>query len=247
MRKAFTLMELMIVVGIIAVLASMAFPAFSMIRRQVNQLKCSNNLKQIALALEVYRQEHNDSFPYYLRVGQSATFDPLNTANIESMELPAKMFVCPLDKNRGMQVLMGRRIPSGGGWGDYSFLHEKGSSYLFEASSIRDTAHFPSDLIDYFYRDMESTTRPSPGTTSWAEAKLHQQKFGNLKDASKSNYERYGNPFVAETMPIVRCYHHVDWNVVSDAQRKVSNVSLGFNIFLSSPYWEKDVTPNIDP
>ena len=50
-RRGFTLLELLVVVGIIAVLAAMLFPAVQRLREMANQTRCINNLHQIGMAM----------------------------------------------------------------------------------------------------------------------------------------------------------------------------------------------------
>jgi prepilin-type N-terminal cleavage/methylation domain-containing protein len=62
-KAGFTLVELLVVIGIIALLISILLPSLNRARETANRVKCGNNLRQIGLALKLYANENRGVFP----------------------------------------------------------------------------------------------------------------------------------------------------------------------------------------
>jgi prepilin-type N-terminal cleavage/methylation domain-containing protein len=64
-RRAFSLLELLITIAIIALLAALLLPAISRAKESGRRVACLNNVRQINLALQLYADENEGSFPAY--------------------------------------------------------------------------------------------------------------------------------------------------------------------------------------
>ena len=66
-RSAFTLVELLVVIGIISVLIAILLPALSAARESAKAVKCVSNLRQLAVAAQMYCNTFHGSYPiaYY--------------------------------------------------------------------------------------------------------------------------------------------------------------------------------------
>jgi prepilin-type N-terminal cleavage/methylation domain-containing protein/prepilin-type processing-associated H-X9-DG protein len=61
--RAFTLIELLVVIAIIGILAAMLFPVFARARESARKIQCLSNVKNIALAIQMYFTDYDQGFP----------------------------------------------------------------------------------------------------------------------------------------------------------------------------------------
>jgi prepilin-type N-terminal cleavage/methylation domain-containing protein/prepilin-type processing-associated H-X9-DG protein len=78
-KRAFTLIELLVVIAIIAILAAILFPVFAKARERAKQSKSLNNIRQLALAVQQYSNDYNETFPGWVATNAAGTTFVHNT------------------------------------------------------------------------------------------------------------------------------------------------------------------------
>ncbi len=90
-RRGFTLIELLVVIAIIVLLTVILLPVFSGARAMARRTACISNLRQIGLALNLYRQDYEELPPYLSRIAAGYVKE-------------SRIFLCPSDPNAGMHA-----------------------------------------------------------------------------------------------------------------------------------------------
>jgi prepilin-type N-terminal cleavage/methylation domain-containing protein/prepilin-type processing-associated H-X9-DG protein len=164
-REAFTLVELLTVIAIIAILAALLLPALSRAKEEARATACLSNLHQVGVALQIYVSENNNKLP----VMQDVSTDPAVAATntfpaIHKVLAPqlgnTNVLRCPSDLQRLFEV-------TGSSYAWNFFLNGEDADHLViltlhfdphEIPVVFDKADFhktrgPNKAVNYLYAD----------------------------------------------------------------------------------------------
>jgi prepilin-type processing-associated H-X9-DG protein/prepilin-type N-terminal cleavage/methylation domain-containing protein len=112
--NGFTLVELLVVIGIIVVLIALLLPALSRAREQAKLIECASNMRQLATGLQGYASANKQRFPPNVsfpspgifwyeqdRIGRHVSY-----TSTPGSSLPGGIFVCPSDNNSRLSYSM---------------------------------------------------------------------------------------------------------------------------------------------
>ncbi|MES2460047.1 MAG: prepilin-type N-terminal cleavage/methylation domain-containing protein [Armatimonadota bacterium] len=136
--SAFTLIELLVVIAIIAILAAILFPVFAQAREKARQTACLSNTKQMALGLQQYLQDNDETFMPVVSGGASTI--PAGTSATYN-DISAKGTTASYSQHWMQQL-----YPYVKSWGIYLCPSDKAPLAAFDANgNARGGANPPSD------------------------------------------------------------------------------------------------------
>jgi len=101
-QAAFTLIELLVVIAIIAVLAGLLLPALSRAKARAREINCLSNARQLSMAVMLYVDDHNDTFPPTTDYGvPTAVPERIWTRKVLPYLNDTNVFSCPAARVRG--------------------------------------------------------------------------------------------------------------------------------------------------
>jgi prepilin-type N-terminal cleavage/methylation domain-containing protein/prepilin-type processing-associated H-X9-DG protein len=96
-RKGFTLVELLVVIGIIAVLISILLPVIAKARESANRAKCASNIRQLIQGAIMYAM--NDKNRMFTNPNTGVASDDLSLLYEHRMVNSLKVYICPSTDN----------------------------------------------------------------------------------------------------------------------------------------------------
>ena len=123
-RRAFTLVELLVVLGVILLLIAMLLPSLSRAFEVARRTNCESNLRQLTAAVLRYADEHDAQFPTCdllpVQAGLGAPSDPGIIPQLNPYARNRGVFHCPDDPRDGMCTYAINDF-LGGNWPSYNY------------------------------------------------------------------------------------------------------------------------------
>lgn len=237
---AFTLVELLVVVAIIALLMVLALPIIGRAMERARQADCMSNLRQFAIASLLYRNDHD----------AEVTPTPPWLSSLHPHYIPdPRQYICRTDRSRGAHGGKPDNAPEVGdqfaetddtefnpagptAWGRNPAITR--CSYMYEFSAAPCSWGWAS----YLGATLADVDRNGDGTASWAEVKFFQLHNGDNWNGNQ--------PYGDSMFPLIRCFHHYAHRRVptpEGMQGWTLNVSFAGGVFEAPIKWEYNYSP----
>ena len=248
-RAGFTLLELLVVIGIIGILSSALVVSVQSGYKQARQTNCKSNLRQFGVGLTIYRGEHDNKTPGWISNLYPDYVDDRS------------MYVCRADINGGRDRPRPKEL--------LALIKDSGNSadqtsYWDNKQNLDARRNKAIECCSYFYE-----FSMAPANSGWykGSVSLPSSTVINSMADFKTVQLRYGDqanivngqqmPYSASRVPIARCFHHFrDQKVIcfqnsADGTKSGNtkkdfitiNVAYAGNVFVGPTWWEGTIYP----
>lgn len=181
-RGAFTLLEILVVLGLMALLSSWLVSATVATRKRATRVVCTSNLRQLVLACKMYEAD-NEHLP--IQYGSRPPQGPMG--HWQNQIFPyikdRRVYICPIDPDAGRK---GGGVHTEGGW-PYSYPYLLSNFWLHPDGSYRPPAPRAMLFLDDLHLVKDRNNFVKPGSVT-----LIGRYDGSVEAAAFMKYDVMG-------------------------------------------------------
>lgn len=210
-ERGFTLVELLVVIGIIAVMIGMLMPALPRARAQANSVKCMSNLKQVGLALQLYSETWK-GYVYPPRLGANRLPHERWMIHVFKMKYPTEPALT--------------RDQDSSPWTPDVMLCPQDPEPMYQHSYVLND-HLATEQIKYSSRNLGGKTPYEvivlgEKKSDQPDYYMNISKPGEAQADWRSDFDRLVEPF-RHGVKLGSNYLHLDWSVSNKNPKDAKN------------------------